>query len=348
VIGDTVLVVLVALGCSLGVALLGVPLLRLLRGRSVTAHVSALLALTVLSVAAGVVATAQQMFLSPHDLRVVVLVVVVAGLVSLAAALLIGRRLTAESVWATETAERERRLEASRREVVAWVSHDLRTPLAGLRAMAEALEDGVVSDPAAVAEYSARIRRETQRMSALVDDLFELSRIHAGTLRLTLATVPLADLVSDAVAALAPVARAKGVRLVAEPAPYPVVRASEPELSRVLVNLLVNAVRHTPADGTVVVAGGVDEHGGWVAVTDACGGIAEHDLPRLFEPAYRGEPARTPGGPDPAGPETVQPGGGLGLAIARGLVEAHAGEIGVSNVGGGCRFVVRLPSVLPG
>lgn len=341
---DDLVVVLIALACSAGVALLGVPLLHVLRGRSMTAYVSALLAVAVGSVAVGVVGTARAMFLSAHDLRVTAIVVAVAGLVSLGVALVLGRRLAAESMWAAEAVERERRLEASRREVVAWVSHDLRTPLAGLRAMAEALEDGVVHEPAAVAEYTRRIRRETQRMSALVDDLFELSRIQAGTLRLTLADVPLADLVSDAVASLTPVARAKGVRLVAEPAPYPVVRASEPELERVLGNLLINAVRHTPADGTVVVAGGADEHGGWVAVTDSCGGIAEHDLPRVFEPAFRGEPARTPGEPGTPAALPLETRGGLGLAIARGLVEAHAGEIGVTNVGGGCRFLVRLPA----
>jgi signal transduction histidine kinase len=177
---------------------------------------------------------------------------------------------------------------------------------------------------------------ETDRMAGLVDDLFELSRINAGALRLTLEAVSLADVVSDAVATAAPVARAKGVRLVAEPGEYPMVRASEPELSRVLRNLLVNAVRHTPRDRTVVVAGGAGPHGGWFAVTDGCGGIPDEDLPRVFDVAFRGEAARTPA--------THGPGGGLGLAIARGLVEAHDGEIAVANVGDGCRFTVRIPA----
>ena len=106
-------------------------------------------------------------------------------------------------------------MEASRRELVAWVSHDLRTPLAGLRAMAEALEDGVVADPETVAEYHRRIRLETDRLTGFVDDLFELSRINAGALRLSLTAVPLGDLVSDAVASAEPVAAARGVRLVA-------------------------------------------------------------------------------------------------------------------------------------
>ena len=333
---DILVVGLIALGSSLVVALFGAGLLRVLRGRSVTAHISVLVVVAVAAVEAGVVAACKAMFISEHDLSVLLVVVTVAGAVSLALALWMGRRLAHESVWAAEARARERKLEASRREVVAWVSHDLRTPLAGMRAMAEALEDEVVFDPATVGEYHRRIRVETDRMASLVDDLFELSRINAGVLRLSLETVSLADVVSDAVATAAPVARAKGVRLVAAPGDYPCVRASEPELGRVLRNLLVNAVRHTPPEGAVVVAGGAGPDGGWVAVTDGCGGIPEEDLARVFDVAFRGEAARTPA--------SDGPGGGLGLAIARGLVEAHHGEIAVANVGAGCRFTVRLPA----
>jgi signal transduction histidine kinase len=333
---DRILVVLIALGCSLAVAVPGAVLLRLRRGWSVTVHVCVLIAVTVLAMAAGVVGTALAMFISPHDLSVLLTVVAVAGAVSLAVALWQGRRLAAASMWSAEARRRERRLEASRRELVAWVSHDLRSPLAGLRAMAEALEDGVVADRGTVDEYHRRIRTETDRMAGLVDDLFELSRINAGALRLSLSAVPLGDLVSDAVASAEPLAIAKRVRLIAAAGDWPVVRASEPELSRVLANLLRNAIRHTPPDGTVSVSGGRDGASGWFAVTDACGGIPEADLPRVFDVAFRGETARTP---RPAGG-----GGGLGLAIVRGLVEAHAGEVAVSNVDTGCRFLVRLPA----
>jgi signal transduction histidine kinase len=117
------------------------------------------------------------------------------------------------------------------------------------------------------------------------------------------------------------------------------VRASEPELTRIVANLLRNAIRNTPADGTVTVTGGSDEGAAWFAVTDSCGGIGEADLPRVFDVAFRGEPARTPGDSDT--------GGGLGLAIVRGLVEAHGGQVAVANVSGGCRFVVRLPATGP-
>lgn len=336
---DLLIVSAVAFACSGVVGAFGLLVLRSLHGRSVTAHVSVLLATAVAAVAAGVLAAAQSMFLSEHDLQVLLPIVAVAGLVSLGVALWYGRRVTAESMWAAEAAERERQLEASRRDVVAWVSHDLRTPLAGMRAMAEALEDGVVTDPSMAARYHRRLRVEADRMAGLVDDLFELSRIHAGALQLSLAAVPLGDVVSDAVASAGSLARARGIQVLAQAGEYGVVSASEPELGRVLANLLVNAVRHTPADGVVWVQGGAEAGWSWVAVTDQCGGIPEHDLPRVFDVAFRGQEARTP---EARGGDTGS-GGGLGLAIARGLVEAHRGQISVANVGSGCRFTVRLP-----
>jgi signal transduction histidine kinase len=332
---DLALTFLIALGGSLAVALPGALLLWRLRRRSVTVVVGVLLAVAVLAVLAGVLGSAKAMFISYHDLEVLVVVVVVAGAVSLVVGLWLGRRLAAEAMWATQLRARERQLEASRRELVAWVSHDLRTPLAGLRAMAEALEDRVVDDPATVADYHRRIRVEADGMADLVDDLFELSRINAGALRLSLAAVSLGDVVSDAVASAAPIAAARGVSLVADNGVWPTVRGSERELSRIVANLLRNAIRHTPSDRTVSVTGGWDANAdaGWLAVTDSCGGIPEADLSRVFDMAFRGEIARTPGG-----------GAGLGLAIVRGLVQAHRGQVSVVNVTGGCRFMVRLPA----
>jgi signal transduction histidine kinase len=342
-VADLLLTFLIALVGSLAVAVPGLLLLRRLRGRSVFLYVCILLAVTVLAVLAGVLGAAYEMFLSRHDLNVLLIVLAVAGTVSLGVALWSGRRVTAEAMWAAEVLERERRMEASRRELIAWVSHDLRTPLAGLRAMTEALEDGVVDDPTTVADYHRRIRQETDRMAGLVDDLFELSRINAGALRLTLDSVSLGDVVSDVVASAVPVAAAHGVRLVTADDGWPTVRGSEPELSRIVANLLRNAIRHTPSDATVTVTGGRDARGGWLAVTDGCGGIPEADLPRVFDVAFRGEPARTPAGTAAHDGARAAGGGGLGLAIVRGLVEAHRGKVAVTNVPGGCRFEVRLP-----
>jgi signal transduction histidine kinase len=234
---------------------------------------------------------------------------------------------------------RERALEASRRELVAWVSHDLRTPLAGLRAMAEALEDQVVVDPRTVSQYHSQIRREVNRLTGMIDDLFELSKIHAGALRLSRRMVGLEDLVAEVVASTEPVARAKRVRLTGAAVRGMPVFIDSAEMGRALRNLVTNAIRHTPSDGTVDVLAEVHSGLACVSVTDACGGIPPEDLPRVFDVAFRGESARTPG---------PQEGAGLGLSIARGIVEAHAGEIGVRNLGPGCQFLVKLPLARPG
>jgi len=348
------------------VAGVGLALLHALRGSSVAIQLTVVGVSTILATLSGIVVISFMMMINDHDLAVVLAVVTAAGLVALAVSVLLGRRLVAANrvlvnavraepyeIPATrlpaELAElsreldaayerlaashrREQALEASRRELVAWVSHDLRTPLAGLRAMAEALEDEVVADPGTVARYHRRIRVESDRLTEMVDDLFELSRIHAGALRLSRSRIGLDDLVAEALAGAEALARAKGVRLQGAVQPGLPVEADAGELGRALRNLVVNAIRHTPSDGTIEITG--EEHDGAACVTvaDACGGIPEEDLPRVFDVAFRGEAARTPGG-----------GAGLGLAIARGIVEAHAGEIGVVNAGDGCRFVVRLP-----
>jgi signal transduction histidine kinase len=337
---DLVQIFLVSLAGALIVALPGWFVLRAVRNRSIIVHIIGLLTITVMAVFVGIVGVAKGMFISEHDLQVLLVVLAPAGAVSLGVGVWLGRRLAADAMWADEVRLRERQMEASRRELVAWVSHDLRTPLAGLRAMAEALEDGVVGDPETIADYHHRIRLETDRMASLVDDLFELSRINAGALRLSLNAVSLGDVVSDVVASAAPVAAARGVKLVAAETGWPTVRGSEPELSRVVANLLRNAIRHTPSDGTVTLTGGHDATGGWLAVTDCCGGIPPADLPRVFDVAFRGALARTPTPAD----DSEGGGGGLGLAIVRGLVEAHRGHVAVSNIDGGCRFTVSLPT----
>jgi signal transduction histidine kinase len=146
--------------------------------------------------------------------------------------------------------------------------------------------------------------------------------------------------VSEAVAAQLPVAARRGVKVRAEASTWPVVLGSDPELARVVRNLLSNAIRHTPSDGVVVIAAGVDNGEAWLRVDDACGGIPEADLERVFDVAFRGSKARTP---STNGANAQPAGAGLGLAIARGLVEAHHGRIAATNHGPGCRFEVRLP-----
>ena len=322
---------LVACLIAVGVELL---VLTALSGRSVAVNIAALVAVPILSVLLFVVAISGFMFTT--ELRWTAVTCALIAVAVVPAAVLLGRRIAMAGMAAETERAAERAAEDSRRQLVAWVSHDLRTPLAGIRALSEALEDAVVVDPTEVATYAQRINTETVRLSAMVEDLFELSRINAGALKLSFHDVAVEDLVADAMESTAPSARLRGVQLQARAdGGWPTISGSDAELTRVLRNLLVNAVRHTPEDGSVTVVAGVDGAEAWLAVQDGCGGIPDADLPRVFEVAFRGSQAGSPM-PDAAG-------AGLGLAIARGLVEAHGGRIAVANYGAGCRFEVRLP-----
>jgi signal transduction histidine kinase len=362
---------LIAAGCTSAVGLAGMGAIRLLRHASLRLSIQASGAVPVLAIVAGTLGTAEAMFLSQHDLGVVVMVCVIAGIVAAAFSWLLGRQVVSGSTalrhaaralgdepgqfrppalplaaefaaLSTELTEtnaklatsraRERALEQSRRQLVAWVSHDLRTPLAGLRAMAEALEDGLATDPP---RYHKQMRAEAERLGMMVDDLFELSRIHSGTLQLSPELIALDDLVSDVLASTEALAGQRGVRLAGKAAGQLAVRADPRELSRALTNLLANAIRHTPAGGRVHVWARREHMAAVVSVTDGCGGIPEADLPYVFDLAWRGTDARSPA-PDS--------GAGLGLAIVRGVVEAHRGSVGVVNTGTGCCFEMRLPA----
>jgi len=370
---DAVILGLLGAGAAAAVGGAGTILLLVFRRGSMALQVSLVALSAVTAVGVGAATAADRMFISSHDLNALVLILVCSGAVGVVISTWLAGRLTkdaqlleqrARSLGGGETTdevsrpstrelasvaheldsmaselaranERERSLDSSRRELVAWVSHDLRTPLAGIRAMAEALEDGVVSDPDTVSRYHQGIRIEVDRLSGLVDDLFELSRINAGTLRLRIQRVSLEELVSDTLASASATARAKGVnlegRLVTEPEQL---ELSTQEMTRVFRNLVENAIRHTPSDGSVFVEAGVREDRAYVSVKDSCGGIPEEDLDRVFDLAFRGEAARTPGAEGRAG---------LGLAIAKGIVDAHEGEIAVENEATGCRFTVSLP-----
>jgi len=367
---DWFLILALTGACVTAVTAAGVGLLLLLRRRSVTGLVAVGALVALGCVAAAVAVTAQVMFVSGHDLRIVLVVVLVAvpagSVVALTAGRWVGagsrelaraaraiggagyrpgvRPATAELAAVAdeldcahhrlvEARERERAVETSHRQMVAGMSHDLRTPLAGLQAMAEALEDGVAADPATVTRYHQRIRAEADRLSGMVGDLFELARIQ-GSLQLRMQHIGLQNLVDEALASAGPLAQAKGIKLGGYAQPAVPVEVDATALGRALSNLLANAIRYTPAEGTVEVAAAVEDGRACLAVADSCGGIPAADLPRVFDVAFRGEAARTPGGDS---------GAGLGLAIARGIVEAHKGEIAVVNQGNGCRFVVRLP-----
>ncbi len=362
------------LGCAVIVLVAGALLLRLVRRRGVTAHVLVPTGAAAVIIAGAVLLTTRQMFISEHDSSVMLVVLLLSLPASSAAAVLLGARLRGATRTLVEAADgvgdpayipvsadlptvelraigaalddahrrvtdaqvREAMVEQSRRDLVAGMSHDLRTPLAGMRAMAESLEDKVITDEATVARYHRQLRVEVDRVSMMVSDLFELARVQ-GSLRLELERIGAGDLIAEAMASADPVARAKGVRLVSSAgADLPVV-VDPTELGRALQNLLVNAIRHTPADGTIQVTAATSSTPAQfvsVSVTDSCGGIPAGDLDRVFDTAFRGEAART---------RHAEQGGGLGLAIARGIVEAHHGEISVRNLDGGCRFELKLP-----
>ncbi len=366
---------LLALGAGTALVAGGLAAFLLARARPRTFAVQIAL-VAVVPLAAALLATflgARAMFFSAHDEAALVILLLGAGTVALVTALVLGSRIarSGESLVQAaralgdgdrlaapaqgygsaeldalareldesarrlgEARRREQALDASRRELIAWVSHDLRTPLAGIQAIAEALEDGIVEDPATLARYHATLGIEVERLGALVDDLFELSRAQSGVLRLEWERCSLDDLVADAIAGVRPVAEAKGVVVEGRLTTGDLaLQGSPPELLRVLRNILANAVRHTPADGSVVVEATVDGEQALVTVADTGGGIPEAHLDRVFDAGFRGDDARTPG----------TGGAGLGLAIAHALVEAHQGEITVSNANGGARFVVRLP-----
>ena len=211
--------------------------------------------------------------------------------------------------------------EHARRSLIAAVSHDLRTPITSLKLLVEAVGDEVVSEDDRK-EYLARLSTHLQALSALIDDLFELSRLETGDIRWSMEQVRLEDLVSETVAAMTPAAEAKHVAVRAELAGGLAPASANPEqIQRVLFNLIQNAIRHTPADGSVVVraeprAGGVE-----IEVADTGEGIADSERALVFDPFFQGgaRAARSDGG------------AGLGLAIARAIVEAHGGRIWLAD-----------------
>ncbi len=369
---EVALIAGMALACAVVVGALALLALRLLRRSSIVVQLLVIALATVLSIGAGMGLASSAMFVMPGDLAVFVWVAAIAGIVSLALAAVLGRSLVvgtrrlieatrsigtdaevfghaghatnefaalaqeldASSLRLAESRAREQRIEASRRELVAWMSHDLRTPLAGIRAMAEALEDGMVDDPA---RYYGKIRTQVDRMSGMVDDLNELARIHSGSLRLELERVPIYDVISDVVAELGPLAQSRSIELTGEGARELVVLADARELSRVVGNLVMNSIEHSPPGSPITVTARHDDGQAVISVIDAAGGIPERDLGRVFEAGWRASDSRTPAAVSRSG------GAGLGLAIVHGIVHAHRGRVEVRNVPGGCRFDVFLP-----
>ena len=232
-------------------------------------------------------------------------------------------------------AEKQKEVEKLRSDLVSWVGHDLQTPLASMRAILEALADGVVDDPQVVQRYLKVAQRDIRSLSLLIDDLFQMAQIDAGGLQLDVAPNSLGDLISDTLESFSELAIRQEIHLAGtvDPGVDPV-NMDAARIGRVLNNLVGNALRHTPAGGSVQVNARRVELHVEVSITDTGDGIRAEDLAHVFEQFYRGEKSRS----------RATGGAGLGLAIARGIVRAHGGEIGVeSEVGKGTQFIFRLP-----
>jgi signal transduction histidine kinase len=316
---------LLALGCSLPVVLFGALIIRLARSWSLLVSMVVLVLIPTLATLAGAFCASR--FMAQPSFRALALVLLVVAVVTVPSAVMMARYLARRTVWEQEIQDAEAAAEQSRRQLVAFVSHDLRTPLAGIRALSEAIADGVVSDDE-VRVQAKRIEGESIRLQEMVDDLFEMAKINAGAVNAPYERVALDEVVDDVMSAHGIAAERAGVALQAELPAHPVrVIGSDRALVRVLSNLVANAIAHTPAGGTVTLAVGVDQEGAWARVDDTGVGIDAADLPRVFDVAYRGSNDRVP-----RSDSSLPSGSGLGLAIAAGLVRAHRGSLSARNL----------------
>jgi len=368
-IGHLVVALAPVAAATVAVALLAA---RLLAGATLRARFIAIALVASAVTVANVAVLSMQMFVSDHDATLVTVLLVYAVGTGVAAALAVARTQRSALACLEATAHRladgdldaragalhagpeldalgaaldqmserlqialsnERKAEQTRRDLIVTVSHDLRTPLASLRAMVEALDEGVVSEAADVRRYAGEMRRSTGQLVNLVDDLFELSQLDAGAIASETRRARLDRVVADALDAVSAEASRKQLAMRADLGNAFDAECS-PRLTRVLQNLLSNAVRHTPADGTVLISAARVGSELALAVQDNGIGIAPKDLPHVFEPFFRADPARS------------GPGAGLGLALAKRIVEAMGGSIRAApNLTVGARFDVDLPVV---
>jgi signal transduction histidine kinase len=325
-----------ASGCSLPLVLLGWLVIWRARTRSLALSMVVLVLIPTLATITGVLGASRFMITQTFQQTMVVMIII--SLVTIPAAVMLARYQARRTVWERQIRDAERTAELSRRRLVAFVSHDLRTPLAGIRAVSEAIADGVV-DQDEVRNQAKHIEQESIRLSAMVDDLFEIAKISAGTVPRLQEKVALDEVADDVMAAHHIAAERAGVALRVV-IPYEPIRilGNDRALVRVLSNLVANAIAHTPQGGTVELALGADDDGAYARVDDTGVGIDEADLPRVFDVAYRGSNSRIPR-TDPSLPS----GSGFGLAIAAALVDAHRGTLTARNLDTGARFEVRLP-----
>lgn len=322
--------------------------IRLAR-RSVTWATFVAPLVVVASIAAGIWVTARAMFLSPHDLALVSWLLVASIPIALLCGLVVSRAVREIDKSAAQAAadrEQEVALAQTRAQMVTWASHDLKSPLAGIRVMAEALQDGVAPDPDA---YHQRIRSESDRMARMVDDLLEMSRLQGPPSAGRQERLNLVELTRDVVHNQTPVASERGVTVEVQTPDSVVVRGDSDRLSRALTNVIRNAVLYTEERSTVTVRvqtqsahhgsgqrAGREQDCAFVEVLDQCQGLSDDDLAHLFDPGWRGSAARTPG---------ASSGTGVGLTMAQAIAQEAGGQVLAEQGKGqvGCRMTLRLP-----
>ena len=317
---------------------------------------------------------ARMMFASPHDLMLATVLLVFATGIAMAAGYFLSEAITERIVGLSEASkavsegdltvrvpvegndemacltksfnemvtrledaeQKQREMDALQRDLIAWVGHDLRTPLTSIRAILEALADGIVEEPETVRRYLKTAQKDIRDLSLLIDDLFEMSQMEAGGLHLDCQQNSISDLISDTIESFSELSQRQGIELQGSVEPgVDLIRMDSQRIGRVLANLVSNALRHTPSGGEILIAANHCPDGGCeVTVEDSGEGIQEEDLPHVFDQFYRGEKSRN----------RSTGGAGLGLAIAKGIVEAHGGSIRVESAAGeGAKFSFTLP-----
>lgn len=371
---DLLLIIGTTAVCTAAVTAIAWIMLRANKNGSIASQFVIVAAATVLSIGCSTIVVSIEMFFSTHDLIVLGWVTAVSTLMSVAAAWLITARVARQSIaslirstrqiadgavldaqnagWrefnelSTELAGTSKRLaearaeidqlDEARRQFFVWISHDLRTPLAGIRAMAEALDTGIVETPDA---YIRLIRNRVDTVNRMVDDLFELSRIESGSFNLRREVVDLLDLVSDAVSDVQEVATQRGIQIQQLGIEGYTLYGDARELTRAVSNLLVNGIRHAPDGSEILISATTRDDGNLVlSILDHGTGVSIENLGRMFEVGWRGDAARTT-----ESDYGVPSGAGLGLAIVRGIVQAHGGDVNARTVDGGFCLDITLP-----
>ncbi|WP_341941108.1 HAMP domain-containing sensor histidine kinase [Microbacterium sp. LWH10-1.2] len=371
--GDVALIVMTGILCAAVVAAVALLALRLLRRRTTTAQFLVVACAGTAAMTASVLAISIEMYISVHDLTVLVVVLGVSLALALAVGWIVARAarsslgrfaasldrvgggdvveaepsgwieiddLSAQLAAVSAKVEAARteleQLDSARRRFFAWISHDLRTPLTAVRALAESVEAGAADAPE---RFAGEVRAQVETMSRMVDDLFELSKLTAGAVQLRTEQVGLLDIVSDAVADVRAAAERRGLRIVERGIAGQVLWADPHQLGRIIGNLLTNAVAHAPAGTDIVITASEGAGRGLVlGILDHGAGVAVEDLDRMFDIGWRADAARTT-----SGDGLVSSGSGIGLSIARGLARAHGGDVVAELTADGFRMNVLLP-----